>query len=109
MPPGPVALRGYAIASARPVERVEVSTDSGRSWARAEIEAGQGERWAWVLWTACLDLAPGTQELIVRAWDGAAQTQPERAEHVWNPKGYVGSAWHRVRVRVGENPPTPRR
>jgi sulfite oxidase len=101
--PGPVALRGYAVASGRPIERIEVSTDAGRSWTRAAIEAGQGERWAWVLWAARVELPAGAHELIVRAWDGAAQTQPERAEHVWNPKGYVASAWHRVRVRVDEN------
>ncbi len=100
LPAGPVALRGYAIASGRSIERVEVSTDSGRSWTRAEIAAGRGETWAWVLWTARIELPAGEHELLVRAWDGAAQTQPERAEHVWNPKGYVASAWHRVRVRV---------
>jgi len=103
---GLVALRGYAVASGRPIERVEVSTDAGRSWTRAEMEAGRGERWAWTLWTAHVELLAGAHELIVRAWDGAAQTQPERAEHVWNPKGYVGSAWHRVRVRVDDNPLT---
>ncbi|HJS84977.1 MAG TPA: molybdopterin-dependent oxidoreductase [Acetobacteraceae bacterium] len=107
VPAGPVMLRGYAVASGRPIERVEISTDSGRHWARAETEARHGERWTWVLWTARIDLPPGDYELIVRAWDGAAQTQPERAEHVWNPKGYVAGAWHRLRVRVGEGPLTP--
>lgn len=101
VPVGPVVLRGYAIASGRPIERIEVSADSGWSWTGAEIENGHGERWAWVLWRARVDVPSGARELIVRAWDGAAQTQPERAEHVWNPKGYVTSAWHRVRVRVG--------
>ena len=106
LPAGRVALRGYAIASGRPVERIEVSADAGQSWTRAQIEARRGETWAWVLWTAHLHLPPGPHELIARAWDGAAQTQPERAEHVWNPKGYVASAWHRIRVRADENPPT---
>jgi hypothetical protein len=37
-------------------------------------------------------------ELIcVRAWDSAANTQPEDPENVWNFKGYMNNAWHRVR------------
>lgn len=36
--------------------------------------------------------------LVVRAWDGAGQTQPSRPEDVWNFKGYLSAAWHRVTV-----------
>jgi Mo-co oxidoreductase dimerisation domain len=37
-------------------------------------------------------------ELVcVRAWDSAANTQPENPENVWNFKGYMNNAWHRVR------------
>jgi len=45
-----------------------------------------------------LDLAPGPREIVCRAWDTAAQTQPERAAQVWNFKGYANNSWHRVRV-----------
>jgi len=37
-------------------------------------------------------------QLVCRAWDTAAQTQPEEPAHVWNFKGYMNNAWHRVRV-----------
>ncbi len=100
LPPGPVAVRGYAIAAARMVERVETSTDGGKTWTTAEVEAHGGDPWSWTPWSAQVHLPPGEHEIIARAWDGAAQTQPERAENVWNPKGYVNSAWHRVRVRA---------
>jgi sulfite oxidase len=36
----------------------------------------------------------------VRAWDSAAQTQPERLETVWNCRGYMNNAWHRIGVTV---------
>ena len=54
-----------------------------------------------MFWRAALDLPAGDHELAVRAWDSAGQTQPDRPESVWNFKGYLSAAWHRVRVRVG--------
>jgi sulfite oxidase len=46
------------------------------------------------------DLAPGEHEILVRAWDSSAATQPEEHATLWNPKGYVNNARPRVRVRV---------
>ena len=97
---GPVTLRGYAMAGGRTIERVEVSADDGRSWLGAACEHSPGEPWSWTLWKARLELAPGEHEIAVRAWDAAAQTQPERTETVWNFKGYMNTAWHRIRVRA---------
>jgi sulfite oxidase len=95
---GEVELRGYAFAGGeRHVTRVEVSLDGGQGWEDAELLDDLG-RWAWRLWRARLTLAPGEHTVVVRAWDSAAATQPEHAESVWNPKGYVNSAWGRVRL-----------
>ena len=91
----------YAIASGRPVARVDVSADGGRSWTQAEIDVPLDGPWAWTLWRAELDLPRGEHELVVRAWDAAGQTQPERPDDVWNFKGYLSAAWHRVPVSVG--------
>ena len=101
LPAGHVALRGYAIASGRNVARVDVTADGGRSWVQAELDRGDGAPWSWTLWRAELDLPPGEHELAVRAWDSAQQTQPADLAEVWNFKGYLSAAWHRVRVRVG--------
>lgn len=97
---GEVELRGYAIAGGeRTVTRVDVSSDGGRTWAQAEL-LEQPSRWTWRLWRAALPLAAGHRELVVRAWDTSAITQPERPETVWNPKGYVNSSWGRLRLDV---------
>jgi hypothetical protein len=56
--------------------------------------------WAWRLWRAEVDLSPGEHEIVVRAWDSAAGTQPEDPAGSWNPKGYANNAWGRVRVIV---------
>jgi sulfite oxidase len=100
--PGTVPLAGYAFAGGRrEVARVEVSADGGESWTRARLAGNQGP-WAWRCWQAEIDLGPGEHELVARAWDTAANTQPERPETVWNPKGYVNSSWARIHVRVSE-------
>lgn len=96
---GRVVVRGYAIASARGVVRVDVSGDGGRNWVQAALEVG-ASRWSWVFWEAAVELSRGEQDIIVRAWDSAGQTQPSQAADVWNTKGYLSAAWHRVRVRV---------
>jgi sulfite oxidase len=95
---GEVELRGYAFAGGeRHVTRVEVSLDEGHSWEDAELLEDLG-RWAWRLWRHPVTLAAGEHVVVVRAWDSAAATQPEHAESVWNPKGFVNSAWGRVRL-----------
>ncbi len=64
---GAVELRGYAFAGGdRSVTRVEVSTDGGRSWVRADLLDDLGP-WAWRHWATTLDLAPGEHQVTVRA------------------------------------------
>ncbi|RYB01356.1 sulfite oxidase [Lichenibacterium ramalinae] len=100
LPEGSTTIRGYAIATDRAIARVDVSVDGGRQWRQATIEDHGGARWSWTFWHATLDLLTGEHELVVRAWDAAGQTQPALADDVWNFKGYLSAAWHRVRVVV---------
>jgi sulfite oxidase len=98
--PGPVDVRGYAFAGGeRSVARVDVSLDGGASWSQADLLEDLG-RWAWRHWRITVDLAPGEHEVLVRAWDSSAATQPEDEAALWNPGGYVNNARPRVRVRA---------
>jgi sulfite oxidase len=97
---GSVEVRGYAFAGGeRSVERVDVSLDGGASWTQAELLEDLG-RWAWRRWRIIVDLAPGDHEILVRAWDSSAATQPEDEAALWNPKGYVNNARPRIRIHV---------
>jgi sulfite oxidase len=97
---GPVEVRGYAFAGGeRHVARVDVSLDGGASWEQAELLEDLG-RWAWRQWRHTVGLAPGEHEIMVRAWDSSAATQPEDEAALWNPKGYVNNARPRIRVRA---------
>ena len=98
VPAGPVEVRGYAFAGGeRYVARVDVSLDDGATWSQAELLEDLGP-WAWRHWRTTVDLAPGEHEIVVRAWDSSAATQPEHEAPLWNPKGYVNNARPRVRV-----------
>jgi sulfite oxidase len=97
---GPVELRGYAFAGGeRHVARVDVSLDGATTWTQAELLDDLG-RWAWRHWRITVDLSPGEHEIVVRAWDSSAATQPEDEASLWNPKGYVNNARPRIRVRA---------
>ncbi len=96
---GTVKLTGYAIAGGeRQIARVDVSVDGG-PWVQPQLREDQG-RWAWRLWAIELSLPRGTHEVIARAWDTAANTQPEFPETVWNPKGYVNNSWARLTLHL---------
>jgi sulfite oxidase len=96
---GPIEVSGYAFAGGeRHVARVDISVDRG-AFSQAELLEDLG-RWAWRHWRATLALAPGEHEIVVRAWDSSAATQPEDEAALWNPKGYVNNACPRVRVRA---------
>lgn len=96
---GPVSVRGYAVAGGgRRVERVDVSSDGGRSWVQVDLLEGADEPWAWCFWEANLDLLPGEHRIVVRALDSSAGTQPATAAEVWNFKGYANNSWHGARM-----------
>ncbi len=97
---GPVDVEGWSMASGgNVVERVEVSADGGLSWVDA-VFTEEGNRWTWRFWSARLSLKPGRQTIVARATDSAGQRQPERVDGLWNFKGYMNNAWHRVNVAV---------
>ena len=87
VPAGPVEVRGYAFAGGeRHVARVDVSLDGGASWSQAELLEDLG-RWAWRHWRITVELAPGEHEILVRAWDSSAATQPEERRDAVEPEG----------------------
>ena len=95
---GPIEVRGYAVATARSIARVDISADGGRTWAQATLDHPSSAPWAWTRWRITLDMPKGSHELAVRAWDSAGQTQPALPDDTWNFKGYLSAAWHRIHV-----------
>jgi DMSO/TMAO reductase YedYZ molybdopterin-dependent catalytic subunit len=96
--PGPLVLRGRAWSGFGSVERVELSTDGGASFADAELEPPLGEA-AWRGFAFAWDAPPGRHELCCRATDAAGNAQPLEPE--WNLKGYANNAVERMAVVAG--------
>ncbi|OLZ74569.1 sulfite oxidase [Streptomyces sp. IMTB 2501] len=89
--PGRVRLFGRAWSGQAPVSSVEVSTDSGASWAPAVLApAMDGQRWAWRGWHHDWAPAPGEYGVGARATDSAGSTQP--LEQCWNRGGFANNA-----------------
>jgi DMSO/TMAO reductase YedYZ molybdopterin-dependent catalytic subunit len=96
--PGPVALTGRAWSGRGPIERVEVSTDGGATFAPAELDEPLGPA-AWRGWRFDWDAPAGEHVLCSRATDAAGNSQPLDAP--WNLKGYANNAVERVTAIVG--------
>ena len=94
--PGAVTLEGRAWSGQAPVARVEVSVDSGKTWADAALEPAGEHRWAWRRWTLPWTVTPGEYTLMARATTADGETQT--IDQTWNAGGFVNSAAHVVQV-----------
>jgi DMSO/TMAO reductase YedYZ molybdopterin-dependent catalytic subunit len=91
-------LRGRAWSGWGAIERVEVSSDGGATWADAVVGEAASS-YAWAPWTFSWDAAePGAFELCCRATDAAGNTQP--LEQPWNLHGFSNNMVQRVPIEV---------
>ncbi|XP_072521982.1 sulfite oxidase, mitochondrial isoform X2 [Salminus brasiliensis] len=109
-----VTVKGYAWSGGgREVVRVDVSVDGGKTWHVAELQSGEkqqqpsaspppGRAWAWKLWEITIPLPEGAQELelVCKAVDSSYNSQPDSVAPIWNLRGVLSNAWHRVKVNV---------
>ena len=102
-----VTVRGYAWSGGgRGIIRVDVSLDGGKSWSDAKLQMADQRlhrQWAWTLFQADVPIPKnhkGKLEIICKAVDTSHNQQPESAEAIWNLRGLVHNAWHRVEVNL---------
>ncbi|KAH9635140.1 hypothetical protein HF086_000861 [Spodoptera exigua] len=97
---GVVEIRGYAYSGGgAKILRVDISPDCGKTWVQAEEmqsdDAPPQQHYAWTLWTARIPL-----ELWAKATDSNFNTQPERFNDIWNIRGVLSNAYHRIKVQI---------
>ncbi|KAK4612083.1 Sulfite oxidase [Fulvia fulva] len=107
-----VTLDGFAYSGGgRRIVRVDVSPDGGKTWRQACLRKDNAKgtrRWAWTLWNMEWpedQLPKGDVEFVVKAVDEAHNCQPATFDGIWNFRGLLGNAWHRVRYSAGEAEP----
>jgi sulfite oxidase len=89
-------VKGYATAGGnRLVVRVDLGYREPQKWIEARF-LDPAETGVWRRWEVLIPKLLVGELVCVRAWDSAANTQPENPENVWNFKGYMNNAWHRV-------------
>lgn len=118
--PSCLGARGYAYSGGgKNIVRVDISADDGSNWITATIFDDQGRAtneeinqkrnrtWSWCRWSVDIPVPErilreghGEMTILCRAFDSAYNTQPERAETIWNLRGVVNNSWHRVKVNV---------
>lgn len=99
---GTVLVHGVAFGGGgRPLKRVDVSVDGGRSWVEAKLTGPDLGPFAWRQFVLPVQLGPGTHTLASRATDVLGNQQPERC--IANLHGYNNTSWadHAVQVAVG--------
>lgn len=95
-----VKLRGASWAGDREVKQVDISTDYGATWRRAQVSKPKN-KYDWQRWTATVKLpSDGYYEIWTRGTDSRGVSQPFVAGF-WNPQGYGANPMHRIRVLVG--------
>lgn len=102
-----VVVKGVAWSGGgRGIVRVDVSADGGETWHVAELREGTGQRrgraWAWTFWEAAVPLPKDQREVEVccKAVDVSYNVQPDTVGPIWNLRGCLSNAWHRVHITV---------
>ena len=91
-------IRGFAWAGENDVDRVDVSTDAGKTWNQAELGSDRAP-FTWREFQYKWKPAGGSNILMARATDSKGQTQPMTPP--WNPGGYLGNAVEPVSLESG--------
>jgi sulfite oxidase len=81
------------------ITSVEVSSDGGKTWTRAEIKPPESP-WAWHHWTAKGALKRGSNILMCRATDALGRTQPIEGVTRWQPRGYEWNGVERLQIDI---------
>jgi DMSO/TMAO reductase YedYZ molybdopterin-dependent catalytic subunit len=101
IPAGETTLSGVAWNDgAAAIATVEVTTDGGRTWRRAELENSTGP-YAWRHWSLRATFPAGEHKVHVRAIDALGRTQPWDGSIHWTPSGYVWNGVDEVAFVAG--------
>jgi len=101
---GPLKLQGYAFSGGgRRIVRVEVSLDKGKTWNVARISDNTNlestRNWSWILWEANINMQTSA-EIWVKAVDSGYNQQPEDFKNIWNYRGLLSTAYHKIYLEV---------
>jgi sulfite oxidase len=62
--------------------------------------------WSWTLWTYHIPLNELPSEpfdIVCRAMDIHSNSQPDTPLGIWNIRGVMNNAWHRITLKIDSN------
>lgn len=96
---------GYAWSGGgQKIIRVDVTANGGDTWHTAEFlnqdSAKSGRHWGWTLWRVEIPVKEGEKnvEIWAKAVDSMYNVQPESFKNIWNLRGVLNTAYHRVKA-----------
>lgn len=104
---GFISVKGYAWSGGgNRIVRVDLTIDEGKSWHVAELEQEDlphGIHYGWSLWSAKIpasEFKGKNVEIWAKAVDSSYNCQPEKFENIWNLRGVLSNAYHRVKIEI---------
>jgi sulfite oxidase len=102
-----VGVKGYAWSGGgNGIIRVDVSIDNGATWQDAtlkKVDQEPGRGWAWALWECDVEIPKGHKgplSVVAKATDESCNTQPERADGIWNLRGVCCNTWPKIELDI---------
>ncbi|XP_015602950.1 probable sulfite oxidase, mitochondrial isoform X2 [Cephus cinctus] len=103
-----ISVKGYAWSGGgKKIIRIDVTADEGNTWHTANIvaqdsAAKEGRHWGWTIWNIELPVEPKVKhaEIWVKAVDSSYNVQPESFKNIWNLRGFLCNAYHRLEVEL---------
>lgn len=99
-------ILGYAWSGGgEKIVRVDVTCDEGKSWHTAALDQSKKtppQHYSWTLWSVKLPISHGTKQVEVwaKAVDSRYNSQPETFENIWNLRGVLNNAYHRIKLNL---------
>jgi len=78
----------------------------GKTWHTAnlteDLQVKQGRYWSWTLWNVELPVEKNSDgiEIWAKAVDSAYNVQPENFENIYNIRGLLCNAYHKVTIKL---------
>lgn len=104
---GKITVKGYAWSGGgQKIVRVDVTADAGKTWHVATFDhqdsALPPKHWSWTLWKVEIPVNKHqeTVEIWAKAVDSSYNSQPEHFENIWNLRGVLSNAYHKIKLNL---------
>ena len=84
-----------------------MTADKGETWHNADLvaedtKAKPGRYYSWTLWSLELPVDEKNEdvEIWAKAVDSSYNVQPESFKNIWNLRGFLCNAYHKVKVQL---------